>query len=594
MFDAEKSAQSMILPNAIYERWRATELKNDVYGAEFDEFDASRQLDTTDKSAMQRLDELIGLDSVKKQIKQIIACVNMDAVSRSHGIEPQERTLHLAFKGAPGTGKTEVAKLYAQILKEAGILTSGTLVVKNGADWDIEKGFEEAKGGVLFIDEAYALIGYTDAITTLIANMETYRREVVVILAGYKPHIDALIRRNPGFKSRIGFEIEFDDYTTDELVQIFMLMCNRADFILDDDVKDEVRNIICRAGRRSDQGNGRFVRKFFEDVCLNKDCRLNELRANNLKHIFTKTEILTITKEDVLATRESENAEDAWNELENMIGLKNVKAQVKKIITFNKMQKLRRKRGLDSAFVPMHMAFTGNPGTGKTEVARLIGKIMAQEGLLSVGDFKECGKADLVHPLPGCSAAMVDNLFERSLGGVIFIDEAYSLINAGTGNEQEAVSALIANMENHREEIVVIFAGYNEDMDNLFKSNAGFASRVKTRLHFDDYSANELAEIFKLMASKKDFVLGAGTKEKLMTVFESAAKSKDNGAGRLARNILDETLMSQSLRISELLETGKNLSDKELQTIMPEDISVPDEVVKEEHAAFGFLAKRSA
>lgn len=590
LLDAAKSNQNLTSGDAIYKTWRARTVADHTYKLEVDKFCERAANKSTETNAMQKLDELIGLKNVKAQIKQILASINMNKVKRSMGIEPESHTLHLAFKGLPGTGKTEVAKLYAEILKEAHVSPTGTLVVKNGASWDIDEGFEEARGGVLFIDEAYALAPCSGLITKLIANMENHRKEVVVILAGYKDHIDSLISTNPGFKSRIGFEIEFADYTTDELMEIFKLMCKKEGMLIQIDAENEIRNIINRAGRRSDQGNARFVRKLFEDACMNKDCRLNAIQEKRASYTFKKEEVITLTKQDVLGLSTDDIDKNAWDELMSLIGLQAVKNELKRIVTFNKLQKVRRSRGIKCAFVPMHMAFTGNPGCGKTEVARLVGKILRQEGILSVGDFKECGKSNLVSPMSGVSTAKVNKLFEQSIGGVIFIDEAYSLVSSLDGCEREAVSALIANMENHREDVVVIFAGYEHDMDKLFAANEGFASRLKTRLRFADYTPCEMVEIFELMANKRSFKLDKNVKSKLLKIFETAHKTKDFGNARYVRNLLDETLLAQSLRVASAINAGEEVSDTELQTLKTEDISLPKKILEKKNNHVGFAS----
>ena len=591
MYDETTSLQNMISVDSIYDTWRAKSVSKHGYEAELNKFIDNKSNINRKMSAMEKLDALIGLKCVKDQIKEVISCMSMNKVKQSLGVETEKRTLHLAFKGEPGTGKTEVAKIYAEILKEAGILKKGTLVIKNGSDWDIDKGFEEAKGGILFIDEAYALFPFTEQITRLIANMENKRDECVVILAGYEDEINLLISKNPGFKSRIGFEINFPNYTPEELLAIFKLMCKKHKIKVERDALCEVDNVINRAGRRSDQGNARFVRKLFEDVCMSKDCRLAKLKENNEIYKFDKEELLTVTKDDVLKSISCENERNAWEELDEMIGLKDVKKQVKKIVTFNKIQKIRRERGIDSSFLPMHMAFTGNPGTGKTDVARLIGRILKQEGLLSVGDFKECNKGDLMLPFSGGSSAVIDKLFDSSIGGVIFIDEAYSLFSSAGGCESEMIAALIANMENHRDEVVVIFAGYEKEMDNLFRSNEGFASRIKSRIKFPDYSPQEMCEIFDFMANKKGFELDEGVHERVIELFREEAGGTTCGNARFVRNVLDETIMAQSLRISGMISGGDSASSEVLQKIKCEDITLPDNVLpSKKRTRLGFVA----
>ena len=186
-------------------------------------------------SAWEKLDTLIGLAPIKEQIKDIVLRFRMNKEVARLGLPPQPFSLHLAFLGSPGTGKTEVARLYGEILKEEGILSEGRVISVSGSEyWGVSDTFNKARGSVLFIDEAYGLLGYSSKITELIALMENHREDTVVIFAGYKHHMDCLLGSNPGFRSRIGFSLEFPDYSKSELLAIFKLMCTRAELVLPD------------------------------------------------------------------------------------------------------------------------------------------------------------------------------------------------------------------------------------------------------------------------------------------------------------------------------------------------------------------------
>ena len=594
LFDETIEKQNFVSCEATYTRWKVSKRITD----EFPNYDfALKKFDDVKTNNIAKttgnLDELIGLKTVKEEINKVLAFARMEEVGRTLGIKSPERSLHLAFTGNPGTGKTEVARLYGKILNEAHVLSEGRVISINGADLgfpvDVDGVFEAAKGSVLFIDEAYA-ISSRNIIASLIANMENMRDEVVVILAGYSKEMEGLFSKNPGFKSRVGSVIEFPDYTADELFEIFKFMCKKNEITVKDDALKLVQQALSRQGRATDQGNARYVRTLFEQILTEQRVRLDALKTETGAHKFTEKELTTFTLADVKASVEMMKAEvdeeeekdklTGREELMQLIGLESVKNYATEVIDFFKIQRDRKKRGISADGVSMHMAFTGSPGTGKTEVARLMGKILAEEGILSVGDLIECGRADLIGDAVGTTAPKVKALFEKARGSILFIDEAYSLVaDSYRGYSQEAIDTLIAEMENLRDEVVVIFAGYDDEIDKLFEANAGFASRVKTRIHFDDYSTDDMVAIFKLMAQKRSFVLDKGFDSRLAGIFDKASKKENFGNGRYVRNLLEETIRKQAQRIVAEMSKG-NVSDKQMQTLKVEDIREPDIIVK--------------
>jgi AAA+ superfamily predicted ATPase len=245
----------------------------------------------------------------------------------------------------------------------------------------------------------------------------------------------------------------------------------------------------------------------------------------------------------------------------------------------------------------MHMAFLGNPGTGKTEVARLVARILHEEGVLSVGDLYECGKQDLVSPCPGISAQMISRLFQEARGSVIFIDEAYTLVEHAKGSSTETIDALIDQMEKMRDEVVVIMAGYTDQMEELLAQNPGFASRVPTRVTFPDYAEDELIEILEFMAEKRGLALEEGVTARARKVIRSAAGDEDFGNERFARNLLEQACLAQSdrlaaqigdLSVDEAAEDREAIADEELALIKACDIPEKVESAKPKRFPIGF------
>ncbi|WP_172623379.1 AAA family ATPase [Arabiibacter massiliensis] len=495
-------------------------------------------------AALQRLEELVGLHEVKRQVKDILLRSEMSREAELSGLPVQPFSLHAAFVGNPGTGKTEVARLYGQVLSEAGVLGEGRVVTVSGSgSWSVNEAFDAARGSVLFIDEAYGMLERpSSSIAELIAFMENRRDDTVVILAGYEDEMDALLDSNPGFRSRLGSVVRFPDYTADELGQVFDLMCARAQLVVPEKTRVAVRDVLSRGGRRDDRGNARFVRKLFEDAVGAQQVRLARSRGGGAP--LSRMELQTLLPKDV-GRLPNARAKSARQELGELVGLDEVKRLVSDRLDFARVQKMRRDSGRNGAGVSMHMAFLGNPGTGKTEVARLVGRILKEEGVLSVGDFYECGRQDLVGTAVGWTAPKVAKLFRRAKGSVLFIDEAYSLDDKGRGGYgEEAIATIVDQMEKLRDDLVVIFAGYTREMERLFAVNQGLASRVGFQVEFPDYRPDELRQVLELMADREGLRLAPGAAEKAEGFARTASKGEDFGNARFMRNLLEHAMVA--------------------------------------------------
>lgn len=245
----------------------------------------------------------------------------------------------------------------------------------------------------------------------------------------------------------------------------------------------------------------------------------------------------------------------AKDQLNELIGLEDIKKQMNKILNYIKLNKER------GQLPTLHMCFTGNPGTGKTSIARVIGKIFEQEHILSGGgDFIEIHGRDLVDKYVGWTAKKVHNTVEKAIGGVLFIDEAYSLVADRRGSfEDEAIATLIKEMEDHRNEICVILAGYTEEMRNLIRLNPGFESRIQFTINFPDYNEDELLEIFNGLCKKEKYKLSNTCKETLINNFIKAKNEENFGNGRYVRNLFEKTKFEQADRIVQTDSKAINL-----------------------------------
>ena len=265
--------------------------------------------------------------------------------------------------------------------------------------------------------------------------------------------------------------------------------------------------------------------------------------------------------------------QDLLNELNALVGLKKVKSKVRDLIIYQRVQTMRHEKNLHSTKTTLHMAFTGNPGTGKTTVARIVGRIYKHIGVLSKGQFIEVSRTDLIAGYQGQTALKVKKVIERARGGVLFIDEAYSITENDHSDSygRECLTELTKALEDYRDDLVVIVAGYTEPMKKFFASNPGLKSRFNTFIEFDDYNADELEEILISMCSKNDYVLDEEVKKKIHQYFEQQVASKDENFanGRLVRNLYDNLVMNQARRVI----TMTNPQRIDLSTIKAEDFT---------------------
>ncbi len=533
-------------------------------------------------SSYERLQKMIGLELVKKQIDRIIASDLVEQERKKiRGGRYRSGTMHMVFSGNPGTAKTTVAKLFAGIAKEKGILKSGAFVTCGGLDLDgtfceykIREAFKAAKGGVLFIDEAYSLTSQ-EATTILIQELENRRDDVIVVLAGYSERMKKFIEQNEGLKSRIPHWVDFPDYSTDELTEIFSFMLDEKGFTATEEAMKAAHYIFEKAGRIENFGNGRFVRNLIERAVMNQSVRLlgGKTEAKGIR----KKDLFLLTKEDISALDEGEKEEretgTARKELEELIGLSAAKEVINKAIANYRLNKLCIDRGVKRERPAMHMVFTGNPGTAKTTVARLLAEILRDEKVLPTGNFVEAGRADLVGQYVGHTAPLVRRRFRDAQGGVLFIDEAYSLCDdRDKGYGDEAISALVQEMENHRDDVIVIFAGYPEPMKEFLDRNPGMRSRIAFHVEFEDYSTDELCEITKLMAGKKGLTVTDAAMDKLRECYAAARQREGYGNGRFVRKILEEAEMNLAKRVTQADEP--ELSTELITTV--EECDIPE------------------
>ncbi len=307
-----------------------------------------------------------------------------------------------------------------------------------------------------------------------------------------------------------------------------------------------------------------YKKEILELTLLFKDSLINYVGYIQIRKLWD-------AEENVVEDKRS--LEELLTELNKLIGLESVKNIVNDLIVYQTVQQMRRNNGLNATRNTLHMAFTGNPGTGKTTVARIVGHVYKKLGLLSKGHFIEASRTDLIAGYQGQTALKVKKVIERAKGGVLFIDEAYSITENDHSDSygRECLTELTKALEDNRDDLVVIVAGYTEPMNKFFESNPGLKSRFNTFIEFSDFTADELTKILVYMCDKNDYEIDDELKQSIQRFFEDATENKgENFANaRLARNIYENLVMAHARRIIKTSEPTK----KQLSLLKKEDLN---------------------
>ncbi|POM26055.1 Stage V sporulation protein K [Actinomadura rubteroloni] len=543
------------------------------------------------------LDAMIGLASVKQEIRKIVNLQKVAERRRRAGLPPGPSiSRHMVFAGPPGTGKTTVARLYGGLLSALGVIEKGQVIEVSRGDLvsdnvggtaiKTREAFDRARGGVLFLDEAYALAREAgggpdfgrEAIDTLVKLMEDHRDEVVVIAAGYSAEMREFLAANPGLRSRFSRTIDFANYTPDELADITEAHAVKDGYRLAPETRAAVARHFTGVRRDAGFGNGREARRVYEAAVERQAQRLAEGDPSVEELTLLLPEDLDVASGLAARFGEARDADQVAAVLERLvalIGLDDVKREINDLLALLDSARRRRRAGLDADAVTGHLVFAGPPGTGKTTVARLYGELLAALGVLAQGQVVEAARVDLVGQYVGHTAQKTSEVFERARGGVLFIDEAYTLSRpAGTGHDfgLEAIDTLVKLMEDHRDEVIVIAAGYTAEMEEFLASNPGLASRFARTLTFAPYDADGLAQIFADKARAADYVVPDETVAALRRHLAADAARYRQGNGREIDKLFRAAVTAHARRTEHLAASGTEPTRDQLVTLTPEDL----------------------
>ena len=543
---------------------------------------------------LESLRNMPGMDSFKKHVEDMVVRCRVNRARMEAGLPVVNPRLHTILVGSIGTGTSACVSILADIYKSLGLLSSSDIktfnvtnlltdvMSRSGAE-SINQKISNINTGVLVFENAHELYKeeykYSDTepqiICALIDSLREAKKKTgwMLVLTGHENGLESLFATNPELNTFFAPPVYIDDFKSHELFRLVDPICNELNLKLTPDARKKLETYIQYKQNHSSAGseNSEMVRRVFDDQIIPAMFR----RIDAVKNA-SASQMELIESEDIPEL--NSNLSDAMAELDALVGLDGLKRKIHDFLNVIRLVNLRMEKGLPTKMPRLHMAFLGNPGTGKTTVAKIIGKIFASWGILSTGHVIRTEKSQMVGRYIGETEYKMRNLIARAKGNVMFIDEAYQLVIDGYERDHGRIvmNSLLTELGNDESDMVVILAGYTAPMKKLLESNEGIESRFPNVFNFEDYTTDELLAIAQIMIKEQGLVLSEGAESNMRAIFDEASKkpSPRFGNGRFVSNLIqNEILASMGTRLS----TVTNPTAEQLITIQPEDVVIGKE-----------------
>lgn len=545
--------------------------------------ESSEPEDLSAREVLGRLNEMPGWNNLKRRMEGIISLHGVAEIRDALGLKKNLPTMHTILIGNPGTGKSCCVKYLAEIYHALGMLPENSIRLTNLAkvsNSTITSEIHYAIGGVLVFENAHELYhsenkpidNEQQIVRSLIDELNDPAKQSnwMLVLTGEPQGMESLLAAYPELREHFQEPIYMEDFKPEELYRIVDRCCDERDVHLAPQAKKKLEMLLLHKynQRGPNFENARFVQRLFDEKIIPAMYK----RIADSEDPEVADDLGLVVAESIPSINGSSG--DGMAELDELIGLARIKTRVKDYLNAVRLASRRMELGLPTSMPRLHMAFLGNPGTGKTTVAEIIGKVFAEWGILSVGRVIRTEKSQMVGQYIGETEYKMNNLLARARGNILFIDEAYQLAEGGERDFGRIVmNSLLTELGKNNLDMVVILAGYTAPMKKLLESNEGIESRFPNVFNFEDYTTDELLEIGKLMIHRQGFNLTEGAELNMQAIIraESEKPSPRFGNGRFVSNLLqNEILATLGARTAKM----DNPTAEDLSTILPEDVVV--------------------
>lgn len=561
-----------------------------------------KDTDNSIQSILSELNKFIGLKNLKHSLSDFISYLNFIQERKLNGIETNENlSAHCLFLGNPGTGKTSVARLLGRFFKSIGMLENGHVVEVDRSSLvgefigetaqKTEKIINQAMGGILFIDEAYTLKRSDEgkdfgqeAIDIILKRMEDHQGKFFVIAAGYPIQMQRFLESNPGLKSRFTHTFTFEDFTPEELTDIYKLFSSREKFYLSKDAEkflNEKLAVYCESADHT-FGNARFIRNLFNETKIQLSKRYQKLPYED-RDFEAASKIL---KEDLINAFNNykkhnqgiifneDKLQKYLTELNNLVGLEDVKITFDKLLASIKVEQLKKERSISSSPKNLNSIFIASPGSGTSTVARLFGKIYKEAGILKSGQLVEIDSSIFNGLSKIDSFLTLDNIFQNSADKIILINDSVSTLQAKSDFGDSLLQYFLKKIYLSKEQMVVVLSGNETDISELLTSVPVVQNQFPNVFNFGTYSNRQLLEIALNICQKKNYQLDEGAWQQMLEIICNLRENKSRNFynARTIKEVLNKAISNQEERIILI----KHPKDEDLMMLTYEDfVEIP-------------------